>query len=225
MIDSLFGERTTDEQPRIKICGITNKGDALSAIEAGADALGFNLFPRSPRYIDIFAAGTWMSELPSAPAKIAVLVSPTLEKAIEIAQLPFIDALQLHGEETVEFCRDLAAHKIPFIKAFPVTDAHSLRNVSSFSTRFVLLDSGGAQGFGGSGQTFPWNLARKCVQDFPSMRMMLAGGLSPENVKEAIEQVRPFAVDVTTGVESVPGRKDRTKLRTFIAAARARPNA
>jgi phosphoribosylanthranilate isomerase len=221
MIGSFGDETNEGGRTRVKICGITSAADAMAAIDAGADALGFNLFPGSKRYIDISSAGEWMAELPRTPAKVAVLVNPTKQEAIEVAELPFIDALQLHGDESREFCQGLAERGIRFFKAFAATDAESLRDVSAFFTQTVLLDSRSEEGFGGSGQTFPWNLARACVENLPELKIILAGGLTPENVAEAIRQVRPFAVDVTSGVESLPGRKDPARVRAFVAAVRA----
>jgi phosphoribosylanthranilate isomerase len=127
----------------------------------------------------------------------------------------------LHGAETPEFCGRLRAAEIRFEKAIPVTGPKSLANVPDFFTSTVLLDSGGAGEFGGSGRTFPWEIARDFVLARPDLRVILAGGLTPENVAEAVAVVRPFGVDVTSGVESAPGRKDHSRLRDFIAAARA----
>lgn len=217
----IFGEESdAPRQTRIKICGITNAADALTAIDCGADALGFNFFPGSPRYIDISSAGDWIAWLPRHVLKIAVLVNPTIEAAIETAQLSFINALQLHGDESPEFCRTLLGRGITFAKAIGIRSEESLRDLPSFSTPTILLDSRG-ETFGGSGQMFPWDLARQVVEDRPDLQIILAGGLTPENITDAIRRVRPFGIDVTSGVESSPGRKDPTRIRAFIEAARA----
>jgi phosphoribosylanthranilate isomerase len=202
----------------MKICGITNVSDARAAIDAGADALGFNSFPGSKRYLPVTEAG-WIAELPAEIVKVAVLVNPSWEEANAIAALPFIDALQLHGSESPDFCRRLAERGIQFAKAIPMMAGHVPGDPPSFSTRTVILDSSTAGEFGGSGRTFPWESARKFVEANPDLRIILAGGLTPENVASAVEIVRPFGVDVTTGVESSPGRKDHGLLRSFIAAA------
>ena len=218
----MFGKDNEEStRIRVKICGITNLADALAAVECGADALGFNFFPGSKRYIDIFAALDWIAGLPRKVKKVAVLVNPTEAQALQFAEFPFIDALQLHGAESPRFCRILAERGIAFAKALPVTDENSLREVPSFSTRTVVLDSRSAKGFGGTGQTFPWMLARRFIDVHPKLNVILAGGLSPENVAEAIRQVRPSGVDVTSGVEASPGRKDFVRLKAFIAAARS----
>ena len=202
----------------VKICGITNLEDARAAIACGADALGFNFFPGSKRYINPQAEGEWMAKLPGTVCKIAVLVNPTWEEAIAAAALNFVDALQLHGEETPEFCRRLADRGIQFAKALPVRKGGLLAAIPDFATDTVLLDSASRRGFGGSGETFPWVVGRQFVSDHPNLRVILAGGLTPENVAKAVADAAPFGVDVTTGVEKSPGRKDPVRLRAFFAA-------
>ena len=207
-------------RPRVKICGLTNPEDAAAAIEFGADALGFNLFTGSKRYLPIDAGRDWIAALPAGIAKVAVLVTPSWDEAVAAARLPGITALQLHGTETPDFCRRLTEQGIRFAKALPVTTPDSLRSLPPFSTRTMLLDSSPAGEFGGSGKTFPWQIARDFVEANPDLRVILAGGLTPENVVEAVATVRPFAVDVTSGVESSVGHKDHGRMRAFIAAAR-----
>jgi phosphoribosylanthranilate isomerase len=204
---------------RVKICGLTTPQDAEAAIHFGADALGFNFFPGSRRYVG--SQTTWIGALPRNVEKIAIVVNPAWTKAKAIAQLPGITALQLHGMETPEFCQRLLEAGIRFEKALPVASIDSLKNVADFSTRTILLDSGSNAEFGGSGRVFPWEIARRFIEANPALQVILAGGLTPENIGTAIANVRPFGVDVTTGVESVPGRKDHGRLRAFIAAARA----
>jgi len=206
---------------RVKICGLTTSQDAAAAIEFGADALGFNFYSGSKRYLRVKAAGEWIAALPGNVEKVAILVNPNWDEARAGAAIGGITALQLHGAETPEFCRRLMEEGIRFEKALPVTGLDSLANVPDFFTRNLLLDSGAAGEFGGSGQTFPWGIARDFVLAHPDLRVILAGGLTPENVAEAVAMVRPFGVDVTSGVESAPGRKDHGRLRAFIAAARA----
>ena len=219
----MFGDTPeTTSRIRIKICGITNAVDALAAVGFGADALGFNFHPRSKRYIDIETARDWIERLPREICKVAVLVDPTWAEACRISELPFIDALQLHGNESPEFCQRLDETGIRFAKALPVADAKSLGDLPSFSTDTLILDSAIGSEFGGSGTAFPWQWARGFIEAHPAFRVILAGGLTPKNVAQAVSEVRPFGVDVTTGVESLPGRKDHTLLRTFIEAAQDR---
>lgn len=206
---------------RIKICGLTTPQDAEAAIEFGADALGFNFHPGSRRYLAIEAA-RWIGELPDTVDKFAVVVDPTIGGAEAIAAVGGIDALQLHGSETPDFCRHLKERGIRFEKAIPVGNSGSLETCPEFFTDTVLLDSAGSGQFGGSGHTFPWQMAREFVEANPHLRVVLAGGLRPENVAEAVALVRPFGVDVTTGVESAAGKKDYGLLAAFISAARNR---
>jgi len=206
---------------RIKICGITNRADALAAFDFGADAIGLNFFRGSRRFLELDGARDWIAALPPELVKIAVVVNPARTEAAALAELPFISGLQLHGQETPEFCRSLAAEGIRFAKALPVTDRRSLAALPSFSTWTIVLDSQSDSSFGGSGRTFAWEIAAEFAAANPQLRIVLAGGLTPENVARAVSVVRPFAVDVTTGVESSVGRKDHERLRAFIDAARA----
>jgi len=212
-------ESEAEGRLRIKICGITNAVDALAAIDYGADALGFNFVPHSKRYLDISSAADWLATLPSSAAKVAILAGPSLEEAIAVAELPFIDALQLHGNESPALCQRLAECGIQFAKAIPVSNKASLQSAASFHTSTIVLDSTSEGQFGGSGQPFPWELARQFARAQPALKIVLAGGLTPENVASAVAEARPFGVDVTSGVESSPGRKDHARMRAFIDAA------
>ena len=206
---------------RVKICGLTSLADTLVAIEAGADALGFNFFPGSKRYLDRAVAAKWLQEVPPSVRRVAVMVNPTPTEALAVAALPFIDGLQLHGAETPAFCTALLQAGVKFGKALPVSDYGLTIDPTRFATRTVVLDTASAGVFGGTGRTFPWPVAQELVKKYPELRFVLAGGLSPENVAEAVALVRPFGVDVTTGVESAPGRKDYGRLRAFLSAAHA----
>jgi phosphoribosylanthranilate isomerase len=204
----------------VKICGITNEIDARMAIEAGADALGFNLVPRSRRYIDIGAAKYWIEKLPAQICKIAVVADPNWEDACRISRLPFLDGLQLHGGEPPEFCRRLADAGVSFAKAVPVTSAKSLADLPDYFTDTMIFDSSAGGEFGGTGKLFPWKFAPEFVRHHPKIAVILAGGLNPTNVEEAVRVVRPRGVDVATGVEAAAGRKDPELVKAFIAAAR-----
>jgi phosphoribosylanthranilate isomerase len=206
---------------QIKICGITNQSDAFFAIECSADALGFNLYPGSKRYIDINAASRWIEKLSADFCKVAVMVNPTAADALRVGQLPFIDGLQLHGQESPEFCQRLTDAGIRFAKAVPVKDAQSIVDLPWFHTSTVVLDSANESEFGGSGKKFPWVLAQRFVAANPKLKVILAGGLTVENVASALREVRPFGVDVTTGVERSPGQKDHVQLQAFVHAVRS----
>jgi phosphoribosylanthranilate isomerase len=204
----------------VKICGITNEADARMAIEAGADVLGFNLASRSKRCIQIDRAASWIDKLPRDICKVAVMADPNWEDACRIGQLRFLDALQLHGSESPDFCRRLADAGIPFAKAVPVTGSRSLAALPNYFTSTMILDSSAGGTFGGTGRPFPWKFAPEFVRHHPKITVILAGGLNPENVAEAVSVVRPGGVDVTTGVEASPGRKDASLVRAFIEAVR-----
>ncbi len=204
----------------VKICGITNEDDARVAIEADADALGFNLVPRSKRYIDLDAVALWIDKLPPDICKVAVLADPNWEDACRVGQLPLFDALQLHGGESPEFCRRLADAGIAFAKAVPVSGSKSLAGLPNYFTDTIILDSSARGTFGGTGKPFPWKFAPEFVRHHPKVAVILAGGLNPQNVAEAVGLVRPRGVDVTTGVEASPGRKDAGLVRAFVQAVR-----
>jgi phosphoribosylanthranilate isomerase len=217
------GKLRSSDRVRVKICGITNEADALAAVEAGADALGFNLVRQSKRYIDLEAAAGWIDKLPTEICKVAVVANPSWEDALRISRLPFVDALQLHGNESPDFCRSLAEAGVRFAKALPMADSKSLVDIPDFFTNTLILDSASGPEFGGRGKVFPWNLARQFVEAHSSVNVILAGGLNAQNVSGAIKEVRPSGVDVTTGVEASPGRKDHSLIRAFLQAARSSP--
>jgi len=205
---------------RVKICGITNPEDALTAIAAGADALGFNLFPGSRRYIGFAENLGWIKDLPPFVTRVAVLVNAPLEEAQRLASHPAIDAVQLHGDEDAGYCAELARLGRPLIKALRLSGRAIFTNAEAFSTRYVLLDAFVPGEFGGTGAVADLGLAAEFVREKPGLEVILAGGLTPENVADAVAQVRPFAVDVAGGVEVEPGRKDTGKVQAFCAAAR-----
>jgi phosphoribosylanthranilate isomerase len=217
----MFGnDAARDGRIRVKICGLTTVTDSMMAVDAGADALGFIFYRGSRRFVDAGRARDWMINLPREVAKVAVLVNPTLDDVIQTAALPFIDAIQLHGSESPEFCRRIAQERIRFGKAWPVSDGGVIHAVPNFHTDTIILDSKTGRGFGGTGETFDWSAGENFTKDHPDLRVVVAGGLTVENVRDAIRMMHPYAVDVTTGVESSPGRKDPAKTRAFIAAAR-----
>ncbi|MCZ6501366.1 MAG: phosphoribosylanthranilate isomerase [Gammaproteobacteria bacterium] len=200
---------------RIKICGITNSRDAEFAVASEADALGFQLYEKSPRYIDVKIAAGIVNQLPPYVTSVALLVNHTSDDVkLLLKEAPF-DFLQFHGDETDEFC---CSFGMPFIKAIRVEKPIDLEvQVARFPhSKGILLDTFVEGEYGGTGKTFHWPE----VPDI-SKPVVLAGGLTPGNVRQAIEQMRPFAVDVSGGVESEKGIKDHEKISNFIRAVRA----
>ena len=201
---------------RVKICGLTNTADAVAAAEAGADALGFMFFAGSKRNVSFSDAAAIIRELPPLVAKVGVFVNATAEEIRRAVDETGIDTLQLHGEETPEFCAQFAPLKV--VKAFRLRDRDSLHDCQQYPTHAWLLDSFVDGAHGGTGITADWNLAAEAVQ--LHRHVILAGGLRAETVAEAVRRVRPFAVDVSSGVEFAPGRKDAAKVRAFIENVR-----
>lgn len=201
---------------KVKICGVTNATDALAAVDAGADALGFMFYAPSPRCVTHERASEIIRELPPFVAKVGVFVNPTENEVRQAVTECALDTLQFHGEESPEFCRRFG---LKVIKAFRIRDAESLRDTAAYATEAWLLDSFVAGQLGGTGARFNWDLATEAAQMHRSV--ILAGGLTPENAAEAVRKVRPYALDVSSGVESAPGKKDSAKVRAFITAAKA----
>jgi phosphoribosylanthranilate isomerase len=203
----------------VKICGITNRADAEAIIAAGADALGFNFWPGSERYLEPADAAEWITDLPDSVIRVAVLVNPSLAYAKQIAAIDGVNCLQLHGTESPEFCLSLVEAQVTLWKAVPMIGGDM--QLPDFYTKRLLLDTAARTKFGGTGTPFPWNWARDIIVANTAREFILAGGLNSENVAQAVHQARPFGVDVASGVETVPGRKDIYRVRDFIAAARS----
>ena len=206
---------------RVKICGVTNEADALEAIAAGADALGFNLFSGSKRCVDLDREAGWIQALPPFVTRVAVLVNATLDEARQVAGHPAIDLVQFHGDEDESYCGEFARFGRPFLKALRLRDEASIAAADRFSTPDLLLDADAGGAFGGTGKLIDLKLAAECVRRHPTLKIVLAGGLSSVNVADAVRVVRPYAVDVASGVESAPRKKDRREMAAFIEAVAA----
>lgn len=200
----------------VKICGITNEADAHAAVEAGADALGFMFYPASPRHVAAAVVGEIVRRLPPQVLAFGVFVNPVFEEARDIAASCGLGGIQLHGDETPEQCAPFAPLKV--WKAFRIRDEGSLKPLPRYAVDAWLLDAHSPKGLGGTGERFNWELAVRAKS--LGRPVVLAGGLTPENVAEAVRQVRPWGVDVSSGVEAAPGQKDHGKVRAFIAAAK-----
>lgn len=205
-----------------KICGITNREDALAAIESGCGALGFNFYPPSPRSISTETDLGWirqLGELFPDIGFIAVVVNPAAELLRKLHESECFDGIQFHGDESPEFCAEQGAPYAYWIKALRVRTEADLIGAAAFETDFLLLDAAVPGSYGGSGQKLDWSLAAEFIKEYSTKRVILAGGLTPENVADAVAQVHPHAVDVASGVEISPRCKDHRKIQEFIASA------
>ena len=194
----------------VKICGITNLEDALDAVEFGADALGFNFYKKSPRAITPEKVKQILDEIPPTIWRVGVFVNESEDLVRDLSQTLGLDYLQFHGDETPYYCEQFA---LPYWKAFRLKDEKTLELMKKYHCDYYLTDAAVEGVYGGTGMTGNWDLAREAKK---VGKIFLAGGLTPENVKNAIETVHPDGVDVASGVEKSPGKKDRAKLEKFI---------
>jgi phosphoribosylanthranilate isomerase len=212
----------------VKICGVTNVADALAAVEAGADAIGLNFYSGSPRFVQVREARRITDALANETVRIGVFVNATADEIRQISQDASIHSIQLHGNEPPSFLaqldRDFGIIRARRLDergvAAIVEDIRACCEAAGFGPDAILVDSAAAGQFGGSGATVNWQLLADHNAWWRKWPLILAGGLTPENVATAIQIVRPRAVDVASGVESSPGKKDSAKMRDFVAAAR-----
>lgn len=201
---------------KVKICGITSVADGLATAEAGADMVGLMFYEKSPRHIAMPTATDIARQLPPFIVKVGVFVNPSEDLVLRAIGECDLSLLQFHGDEPPEFCTKFG---VMSMKAFRVRDSESLRALTAYRTDAWLLDAYAADKLGGTGATFNWELAIEAQK--LGRPVFLAGGLTPENVAEAVRRVQPFGVDVSSGVESTPGKKNPVKVKAFIAAAKA----
>ena len=200
---------------RIKICGITSVEDALAAAQLGADAIGLVFYPPSPRYVEVEQAAEIAAALPPFVTTVGLFVNADEQTISEVVSRVRIDLIQFHGNECQDYC---GLHQRPYLKAVRMSDEVDLdKQMTDYAqARALLLDTYKAGVPGGTGEQFNWDRVPAHLAD----KIILAGGLTPENVKDAIAQVHPYAVDVSGGVESAPGKKDKEKMARFIEAVR-----
>jgi phosphoribosylanthranilate isomerase len=199
---------------RVKICGITNVHDALAAADYGADAVGFVLYKSSPRCIDLRSVKNIIAQLPPFVTTVGVFADADEKEILSTVEDGGLDVIQLQGDEPADLCRRLGGR---VIKAIRIRDKSSLNRMIPYKVRAFVLDTYREGQLGGTGETFDWSLA---VEAKKFGKIILAGGLTPENIGRAIEQVRPYGVDVSSGVEERIGKKDHSKLKRFIETAK-----
>ena len=206
------------EHIKVKVCGITNAEDAWAAVDAGADALGFIFYEKSPRCVVPAVAARIIAELPPLITPVGVFVNESLAAVRSIMDSCGLALAQLHGEENAAYCRELSR---PAMKAVRLKDRGSLLALAEYQgrggVRGFVLDTFSELAYGGTGQVTDWGLAAEVAKQ---TRILLAGGLTPGNVMDAIRTVHPYGVDVSSGVESAPGKKDHAKIRAFVEAVR-----
>jgi phosphoribosylanthranilate isomerase len=195
---------------KVKICGITNYDDAVAAMDMGADLLGFNFYPGSPRYVTPQRATDIINKLPGFIDIAGVFVNASIEQIHETKDICRLDWVQLHGDEDPEFCRSLHSHNVKTMKAIRVKDQTDIERADSFFTDAVLLDAFDPDKYGGTGLTFDWN-----VIGHISKRVFLAGGINPDNAAAAVK-LGVYGIDVCSGVEAEPGKKDHEKMKRLF---------
>ncbi len=204
---------------RAKICGITSADDAEVAIAAGADAIGLNLYPGSKRFVDFAENRAWIEALAGRVQRVAVVVNATEAELSVLRKSGCFEAVQFHGDETPEFCAE--AGFPTWIRAVRIKDANSFAEALAYTTPYLLLDAWSESAYGGTGHRLNWDAVRDFVIAHRDRRVILAGGLTPHNVRDAVRIVRPHGVDVASGVELEPRRKNEYLVREFVALARS----
>ena len=221
----MFPPSEPDGRVLVKICGVTHPDDATFAVTLGADALGLNFYPGSPRCLDPARDADWLRGLAGTVRRVAVVVNTSRDKIDRLFGDGLVDAVQLHGDEDAAFCGSLAAAGVPFAKALRVRDAEDLQTAGTFGTPWIVLDAYDPHAYGGTGRTTDWTLAARAAREGATngWRVILSGGLRPENVAEAVRLVRPSGVDVASGVEKTGDkrRKDPARMRAFFSEVRA----
>jgi len=195
---------------KVKVCGITNYEDAVAAMDMGADLLGFNFYPKSPRYLTPQHAVQIIDKLPGYVDTAGVFVNASIEQINEAKNICQLDWIQLHGDEDPDFCRSFLSHNVKTMKAIRVKDQTDIHRADSFFTDAVLLDAFDPNKYGGTGLTFDWN-----VVGHMNKRVFLAGGINPDNAADAVK-LGVYGIDVCSGIEAEPGKKDHNKMKQLF---------
>lgn len=209
----------SQKQTSLKICGVTLEADAQGLVDLGVDAVGFNFWPKSKRYLDPRKAG-WLKVLASKILRVGVFVNEESDLPFRLIADNLIDVVQLHGDESPEQAARFSKAGIKVVKAIGVSHPSDAQHAGSFDVDAILLDAHAPQVYGGTGLSFDWSLAQDFKKQYPAKSLILAGGITPENAVFAISQVRPAALDVASGAEISPGVKDFDKVTKLLAACR-----
>jgi phosphoribosylanthranilate isomerase len=196
--------------PKVKICGLTNYEDAMAAVDMGADLLGFNFFPESPRYIIAEKVMEIVNKLPAFVTTVGVFVNASVEQIREVIRACQLDWIQLHGDESPEFCQSLVTDDVSIMKALRIREKADIDRADSYFTDAILLDAFHPQKYGGTGLTFDWNIIGHIGK-----RVFLAGGINPDNALEAVK-LGVYGIDVCSGIEAEPGKKDHKKMKMLF---------
>lgn len=198
---------------KVKICGITQQEQAKQIADLGVDAMGFILYPPSPRYVQPDIVKKLIIGLPPFLTTVGVFVNEPIETIIQIMRKTGLDIAQLHGDESPEYCRHLSQSGIRWLKAFRVREKGDLEKLKGYRSKHFLLDAWSEKGHGGTGETFDWDLAKSASGQ---SEIILAGGITEENIEEAIEKVSPYGIDLSSGVEVSPGIKSIEKIERLL---------
>ncbi len=207
------------DRTSLKICGVRNEQDALELVKLGVDAVGFNFWPQSKRYLDPAHAG-WLKSLAGKILRVGVFVNQGSDLPVQLVAEGLIDVVQLHGDETVDEVHALKERGLRVVKAIGVKQQLDVEKAGAYGLDAMLLDAHAPQVFGGTGEQFDWKLALEFKKRYPEVSLILAGGITAENAGSAIREVRPAALDVASGAEVSPGVKDLKKVRQLLEACR-----
>ena len=195
---------------KVKICGITNYEDAAAALDMGADLLGFNFYPKSPRFITPEKAAQIINKLPAFIDLAGIFVNASIDQITETKNLCSLDWVQLHGDESPQLCKELLSHNVKVMKALRVKDQTDIKKADDYFTDAILLDAFNPEKYGGTGLTFDWNIIGHIGK-----RVFLAGGINPDNAADAVK-LGVYGIDVCSGIEAEPGKKDHKKMKKLF---------
>lgn len=215
---SLLSQFLDQSFTSLKICGITSTTDAHRLVEENVDALGINFWEKSKRFCSEELAKTFSPEIAGKILRVGVFVNTSHKQVLRCFEENLIDLAQFHGDEDEAYLKEFSAHKLPFLKAIGLVDQSSVSNLERFHTNGLLLDAHAPGVFGGTGKTVDWNLSSKFVTEHPKKSVLLAGGITPINAREAVSIVHPCAIDIASGAEKSPGIKDFTKVKLLQEA-------